>query len=72
MTLNLKDLREINKLTQKELAEKIGSTRKSIIRYETGERIPSIATAKRLSIALDVSLDDLINGMLTAYDEDRL
>ena len=69
MTLNLKDLRKINKLTQKELASKIGSDRRSIIRYETGEHMPNILVAKKLSIALDVSLDDLINGMLSVYDK---
>lgn len=72
MTLTLKDLREINKLTQKELANKIGSDRRSIIRYETGEHMPNILVAKKLSIALDVSLDDLINGMLSVYDKKQI
>lgn len=72
MVLNLRILREINNLTQKELAEKIGSTRKSILRYENGQRIPSIVTAYKISRVLEVNLDDLISGMLSVYDENKL
>ncbi|MGL4453775.1 MAG: helix-turn-helix transcriptional regulator [Sarcina sp.] len=64
MKFNLKTLREINKLTQKELAEKIGVSRKTIIRYENKQTIPNIIEASKLALALEVSLDDLIGGML--------
>lgn len=67
MKLSLKSLREVNKLTQKELAEKVGLSRKTIVRYETGKTVPSILEAYKLADALEVSIDDLVCGMLKIY-----
>lgn len=67
MKLSLKSLREVNKLTQKELSEKVGLSRKTIVRYENGQTIPNIVEAYKLSDALEVSIDDLVCGMLKIY-----
>lgn len=46
-------------ITQSELAKKAGVTRAAMCRYESGERIPTLDTAVRLSRALGINLDQL-------------
>ena len=48
-------------ITQTELAEKIGVSRQTLSKYETGESLPDIERCKLLAEVLDVSLDDLVN-----------
>ena len=48
-------------ITQTELAEKIGISRQTLSKYETGESLPDIEKCKLLAEVLDVSLDDLVN-----------
>ena len=58
---NLKIAREAAGLTQDQLAEKAGTTTRTIIRIEgMGVYSPSVATAKRLADALGVTVDDLL------------
>ena len=52
---NLVKLRKRNKLTQMELAEKIGYSDKAISRWETGEVTPDVETLARLSEIYGVS-----------------
>ena len=47
--------------SQDELAEKIGVSRQTLSKYETGESLPDIERCKLLAEVLDVSLDDLVN-----------
>lgn len=49
-------------LTQKELADKIGVTDKAVSRWETGRGFPDVSLLKPLSIALNVSVTELIEG----------
>lgn len=60
----LKVQRAINDLTQAELAEKAGVTRKSVNAIETGRMVPSVLLALKLSRALGVTVDTLfmLNG----------
>lgn len=46
--------------SQEELAEKIGVSRQTLSKYETGESLPDIERCKLLAEVLDVSLDDLV------------
>ena len=39
---NLVELRKINNLSQEDLAEKIGVSRQTLSKYETGESLPDI------------------------------
>lgn len=48
-------------MSQKDLAEKVGSDAKQICRYETGAYKPSIDTLKNLADALDVTTDFLLS-----------
>ena len=58
---NLISLRKMNKLSQEELADKIGVSRQTLSKYETGESLPDIATSRELAEVFGVSLDDLVN-----------
>ena len=58
---NIKKHRKAKKLTQGELGEKVGVSAMMISFIENGEKIPSLATAKRISQTLEVYLDELVN-----------
>lgn len=56
----LKYLRIDNNITQKELAKQIGISERGIIRYEIGERNPTIEIIIAIADFFDVSLDYLV------------
>lgn len=56
----IKEERELNKLTQKELAEKIDVTPATIGLYEQGRRTPDYDTLVKIANILDVSIDYLL------------
>lgn len=58
---NLSSLRRLNNLSQEELADKIGVSRQTLSKYETGESIPDIEKCKALADVYGVTLDDLVN-----------
>ena len=58
---NLISLRKMNKLSQEELADKIGVSRQTLSKYETGESLPDIDKCRELAEVFGVSLDDLVN-----------
>lgn len=58
---NLIALRKMHNISQEELAEKIGVSRQTLSKYETGESIPDIEKTKAIADAFGVSLDDLVN-----------
>lgn len=53
--------RKKKKMTQEQLAEKLGVTSKTISRWENGNYMPDISILKPLSVELDVSLNDLLS-----------
>ena len=58
----IKELRESRKLTQAELAEKIGVSSKTVSKWETGKGLPDITLLQPLSQALGISVIELMNG----------
>ncbi len=48
--------RERRGITQKQLAEKVGTKQSAIARFESGNANPTLAFVKRLSDALDLTL----------------
>lgn len=58
---SIKVQRAIRNLTQGELGELAGVTRKSVNAIETGRMVPSVLLALKLARALGVSVDDLFN-----------
>lgn len=58
---NIKRLREEHSLTQQQLAEKLYVSRQTVCRWENGTRCPDLIMAKKLSVELGISLDELIS-----------
>lgn len=58
----IKELREKRKLTQKELANEIHVSDKTVSKWETGKGLPDIGVIEELSRALGVSLAELLAG----------
>lgn len=57
----IKELRINNKMTQKELAEKLYVTAQAVSRWENGEVEPSLSTLVEISKIFNVSTDELLN-----------
>ena len=58
----IKMLREDRKLTQAELAERIGVSSKTISKWETAKGLPDISLLQPLAQALGISVIELMNG----------
>lgn len=54
--------RKERKMTQAELAERIGVTEKSISNWENGRNMPDLGLFKPLCEILDISINDLLSG----------
>jgi transcriptional regulator with XRE-family HTH domain len=60
VALNIFTLREQLELSQSEVAERAGIDRKTVNRIENERFSPSIDTLTRISVALGVSVSDLL------------
>ena len=58
---NLKEARKGCRLTQKQVATKLGVVESCYANWEQGRTEPSISMLRELSVILDVSIDDLID-----------
>ena len=56
----LKELREENNLTQKELAEKLSINAVTYLHYEKGQRQPSLELIAEIAVFYGVSVDYLL------------
>ena len=63
------ECRKEKKLTQQELAEKLGVTDKSVSNWENGRNMPDLSLFKPLCETLDISVNDLISGEKIAQDK---
>ena len=55
----VREKRKEQHLTQKDLANKVGVTRKTILSLEKGSYIPSLLLAMDLASALNIKIDQL-------------
>lgn len=60
MSLQIKRYRLLKKMTQAEIAKKIGVTPSALAMYERGEREPGIDTLKKIAQALSVDINALL------------
>ena len=60
--LYLKELRKSKNLTQEELSEKLGVSRRSVSRWETGNNLPDLDLLIELADFYDVDLRDMLTG----------
>ena len=58
---NLIHLRKIKQLTQEDVADKIGVTRQSVAKWESGDTVPDLDKCRLLADLFGVTLDDLAN-----------
>ncbi len=58
---NLVQLRKLKNLTQEDIADKVGVSRQTVAKWESGESVPDIEKSQLLADALGTSLDDLVN-----------
>ena len=58
---NLIQMRKIRRLTQEDIAEKVGVSRQAVAKWEAGETIPDLDKCRILAELFGVSLDDLAN-----------
>ena len=63
------ECRKNKKLTQSELAEKLGVTDKSISNWENGRNMPDLSLFKPLCSILEISINDLISGEKVSKDK---
>lgn len=61
--------RKEQKLTQEQLAEKLGVTDRSISRWENGKTMPDISLLVLLSKELSTTIPELLNGRKTTKEE---
>lgn len=58
----LKELRNEKRLTQEQLAEKLGVSRRTVSRWETGRNMPDLDILIEMSDYYSVELLELLNG----------
>lgn len=66
------ELRKQKGWSQGELANQISASREAIGKYERGEAIPSVETAKNIADIFDVSLDYLVGDVLKPSFDKRM
>lgn len=69
---NIKKFRKLKGLTQKELAEKLGITQKSVAQYERTNKLPKLETLLYIADALDITLNGLLFGKSDLESEKAL
>ena len=58
----IKELREKNKMTQLQLAEKLGVSDKSVSKWETSRGLPDITLLEPIAETFSISVTELISG----------
>ena len=69
---NIQILRKKRSLTQEALAELVGVTRQTIAKWESGESVPDLSLAGKLSAALDITLDELVEAPREELEDETL
>ena len=68
---NLKIARTSRKMTQKDVAEKIGVAKSTYSLYESGNREPGVAIIKKIAKVLNVSADELLGTNEKEYPQNQ-
>ena len=57
---NIYELRKLNRFTQREVAQRLGISQPSYIRYENGSAEPTLENLVKIADLYDVSVDFLL------------
>ena len=68
----LRELRARYRMTQEDLAKKVGVTRQTIIAIENGKYLPSLRLAFKLARVFDMKIDDLFYLEETTFNEKEM
>jgi len=66
------NVRKENKLTQKQLAEKLGITDRAISKWENGKSMPDLSLLKPICNILNISINELLSGEYIKNKEENL
>ena len=66
---NIKELRKINKLTQKEFAEKMDTTQQRVSEWEKNKVEPSLYNIIKILKVLDTTFDELTENIEIKKDK---
>ena len=58
----IKQIRQENNLTQKELADKLGVTFQAVSKWENGKNVPDIAILKQISEDFNIDISEILAG----------
>ena len=58
---NLLQLRKYHKMTQEDIADKLGVSRQAVAKWESGETVPDLDKCRQIAEVFGVTLDDLAN-----------
>lgn len=58
----IKKIRQDNKLTQKQLADKLGVTYQAVSKWENGKNVPDISILKEMSKMFNIDIDEILDG----------
>ena len=70
---NLKRVRKIRKISQEDLADKLGVSRQSVSKWETGENYPSMTNIMCLCSIFKCNINELVHENLddiNSFDEE--
>ena len=65
----IQKLRKEQKLTQQELADKLGVSPKTISKWETGGGLPDISFLKKISEIFNITIEELLEGTLNKKEK---
>lgn len=71
MSEGLKQLRNMMRMTQEELGEKMNVSRQTVAKWENGESIPDVAKCSELSKIFNLSLDDIASFFIKKGEDSR-
>lgn len=64
--------RKEHKLTQEQLAEKLGVSSKTVSKWECGKCMPNACVIEELCKELEITINELLNGETISQDQEQL
>ena len=72
MSEGLKHLRNMMKMTQEELAEKMRVSRQTVAKWENGESVPDVVKCSELAKIFNITLDDIASVFIKKDEKNHI